>query len=98
MVFDLSRGFRDTSGNLWSQCNHVETIATTSEKEKPIVMAEKPSFPSGTKSVADDSIAPVSTMPKKSLWVCFKDESNHYKSGFKLLFLDTKVSSKSPAK
>ena len=31
---------------------------------------------------------------KKSLWVRFKNEVNHYVSGFKLLYLDVKVSSK----
>ena len=31
---------------------------------------------------------------KKSLWVRFKNEVKHYVSGFKLLYLDVKVSSK----
>ncbi len=72
------------------------TAATISEKEKPVAVAEKPTSPSPppAKAVIDESSAPVSTVPKKSLWVRFKDEVNHYVSGFKLLFLDIKVSSK----
>ena len=36
----------------------------------------------------------VAVSKKKSLWIRFKDECMHYYSGFKLLFLDVKVSSK----
>ena len=51
---------------------------------------------SGKAESSSISSSPVSSSPvaKKSLWVRIKDEVKHYYSGFRLLFLDVKVSSK----
>ncbi len=63
-------------------------VVTPKPVEKP------PSPPPEPAPAPPAAAAPVAVEPKKSLWVRFKDEVNHYYSGFKLLFLDVKVSSK----
>ena len=62
-----------------------QNIVTTPQIEEPKVVLEE-------KTTAESKEVAVSK--KKSLWIRFKDECMHYYSGFKLLFLDVKVSSK----
>ena len=63
-----------------------ETVERLKEKQTvPVEVVQRPQ---------QKSVKPESTVAKKSLWIRFKDECKHYYSGFRLLFLDVKVSSK----
>jgi LETM1 and EF-hand domain-containing protein 1 len=68
------------------------------KKKKMMKEGEAPVAEPGSKkqsaAVAQDESKTVALPPKKTLWVRFKDEVMHYVSGFKLLYLDVKVSSK----
>ena len=69
-----------------------EDISTSVTKSDGLELAkEKVTTTTTESSMASPNAALV---PKKSLWVRFKDELKHYYSGFRLLFLDVKVSSK----
>ena len=71
----------------------LEAVASVKAKEK-ILTEESPSPESATVAAEPEKKDEVALPAKKSLWVRFKNEVNHYVSGFKLLYLDVKVSSK----
>lgn len=62
-----------------------KTIQNVIEKDEQLSQAVK---------VSVEKKAAEKTAPKKSMWTRVVDEAKHYYSGFKLLFLDVKVSSK----
>ncbi len=78
-----------------------ETVERLKEKQKaasstePVIPSPIPKSEPVEKDAAGLAPAPVTAVEKKkTLWVRFKDEVMHYYSGFRLLFLDVKVSSK----
>ena len=68
--------------------------AVTSVKPVEKVLKEEPPSPTTTVAAEPERQDEVALPAKKSLWVRFKNEVKHYVSGFKLLYLDVKVSSK----
>ena len=86
-----SRLFEKPSSKIEETVQHLNSSLKEGEKPDDAVSAQVPEAAAAPAvKTSDGAIQPL----KKSLWQRFIDECKHYYSGFKLLFLDIRVSSK----
>jgi hypothetical protein len=96
-----SRRLLSTSATRWREPSSKveETVDRLKEKQQSATLSQQDEQVVKTEHVhiapePPDKKDASSAVTKKSLWVRVKDEVRHYYSGFKLLFLDVRVSSK----